>query len=111
MRFKSNRPQDSIYQGQLCLVTALPSDDNQNVPVAIQPPGKRILQAHDQDSLRTVGVTKETGLVHSYYRSKCRRHQYPLELFVASTVHKTMGNTIPAIPSSRNSQFDLFCGK
>ncbi len=42
MRFTSNRPQDSIYQGPLCLVSALLSDDNQKVPVAILPPGKRI---------------------------------------------------------------------
>ena len=99
MRLTINMPDLQVFQGQLCVVVDISQFDSCGfVSVALAPPGCR--QIPDFNSLialwTIIRLKRTTSPVSKYnFRTACRRTQLPLKLFVASTIHKTMGETLP----------------
>ena len=101
LRLTVNKPTVKAYQGQLCVLVSMEHlAENGSITVALAPPGCRIVP--DVTVVRTtwrcVTLTKELGIPHRWnFRTVCRRIQLPVKLFVASTIHKTMGETLPNV--------------
>ena len=100
MRLTVNKPSISAYQGQLCVLLTLDTIENGTLTVALAPAGCRKIPPLSviRNSWRCVVIGKETGVAFRLnHKTVCRRIQYPLKLFVASTIHKTMGETLPMV--------------
>ena len=109
MRITMNLPQQNVTQGQLCLFS---SYDNQQITVAVAPPGVRDLPpkdstgnfSFDNNGWKHVGLTRVAGFVHSRRGESLRRVQFPLKNFLAMTIHKSMGETIGKVVTRINCQ-------
>ena len=101
MRLTVNMPDLQVFQGQLCVVVDISSlNTNSFVTVALAPPGCRQIPDvnHVVSNWANVKIRRATSPVSKYnFRTTCRRTQLPLKLFVASTIHKTMGETLPKV--------------
>ena len=100
LRLTVNKPSISAYQGQLCVLLSLDTIDSGTVTVALAPAGCRSIPPLPviENTWRCVVIGKETGVTFRLnHKTVCRRIQFPLKLFVASTIHKTMGETLPMV--------------
>ena len=74
--------------------------ENGSITVALAPSGCRIIPAVTvvRSTWRCIVLTKEIGIPHRWnFRTVGRRIQLPVKLFVTSTIHKTMGETLPNV--------------
>ena len=100
LRLTVNMPSISAYQGQLCVLLSLDTIENGSVTIALAPAGCRSIPplVVIKNKWRCVVIGKETGVTYRLnHKTVCRRIQFPLKLFVASTIHKTMGETLPMV--------------
>ena len=101
LRLTVNKPSLMAYQGQLCvLVDMTKVEENNEITVALAPAGCRELPAMPiiKHTWTCVVLKKEVGVNYRLnYKTCCRRIQFPVKLFVASTIHKTMGETLPMV--------------
>ena len=100
LRLTVNMPSISAYQGQLCVLLSLDTIENGSVTIALAPAGCRSIPplAVIKNKWRCLVIGKETGVTYRFnHKTVCRRIQFPLKLFVASTIHKTMGETLPMV--------------
>ena len=101
MRLTVNMPDLQVFQGQLCVVVDISClHINNSLKVALAPPGCRQIPTLSvvHSSWTVVTLRRATSPILKYnFRTTCRRTQFPLKLFVASTIHKTMGETLPQI--------------
>ena len=100
LRLTVNKPSIAAYQGQLCVLVSLVSIENVSVTVALAPAGCRTIPPLSviTNSWRCVVINKEIGVtVRLNHKTVCRRIQFHLKLFVTSTIHKTMGETLPMV--------------
>ena len=100
LRQRVNMPSISAYQGQLCVLLSLDTIENGTVTIALAPAGCRSIPPLSviKNKWRCVVIGKETGVAYRLnHKTVCRRIQFPLKLFVASTIHKTMGETLPMV--------------
>ena len=97
LRLTCNLPSVKLFQGQLCLVESIDEFDP-HIVVRVAPAGVRSVSSNNPDvnSWRLVVVRKRIGVLHKYSNSTvCRRVLFPLKMYVASTVHKILGDTVP----------------
>ena len=102
MRFTANLKNINARQGQLCLVLEVPSDNATDLQVLIAPPGCRSHSTLDEETLLQCGWRK--AIVSKIYTPNfnkettfLRRFSFPLKNYVASTIHKCLGDTFPKI--------------
>ena len=99
LRLTCNLPTFKLFQGQLCVVDAF-DESSQTITVRIAPVGFRSLSFtnHDIQRWRSVVLRRQVGVVHRVNSGLvCRRIQLPVKMYVASTVHKIMGDTVPSL--------------
>ena len=92
-------------QGQLCVVNSLPHDlqaitdrqrQRQRVNITLIPAGQRILAPGNiNPNWPTCDLSRRFSAAATVGRgyTKGRRHQWPLQYYVASTIHKVVGDT------------------
>ena len=101
MRLTVNISDLQVFQGQLCVVVDISQfHTNSTVTIALAPPGCRKIPdvKFVVSNWANVTLRRATSPVSKYnFRTTCRRTQLPLKLFVASTIHKTMGETLPKV--------------
>ena len=87
----------------MCIVKEIPTGPGEPITVCFAPPGVRQMPSNTSMeqlfvSWYSVQLRPQYSPLHSIKRSQvARRWQYPLKLFVASTIHKTMGDTVPLL--------------
>ena len=100
LRLTVNMPSISAYQGQLCVLLSLDTIENGTVTIALAPAGCRSIPPLSviKNRWRCIVIGREIGVAYRLnHKTICRRIQFPLKLFVASTIHKTMGETLPMV--------------
>ena len=100
LRLTVNKPSLSAYQSQICVLLSLDTIESGTVTVAVAPAGCRTIPPLSviRKTWRCVVIGKETGVAFRLnHKTVCRRIQFPLKLFVASTIHKTMSETLPMV--------------
>ena len=101
LRLTVNKPSLMAYQGQLCVLIDMKKvEEADQIIVALAPAGCREIpsMAVIKTTWRCVTLKKEVGVNYRLnYKTVCRRIQFPVKLFVASTIHKTMGETLPMV--------------
>lgn len=103
MRLTENDTSNRTYsQGQLCVIESVPSCDRGSVGILLSPPGNRSLP--DDNDYKAAGwlpisLSFPSTSRDVYIRKGLlgRRLQYPLKPFVAITVHRSMGCTLPSV--------------
>ena len=106
LRFTSCNYGKRQSQGQLCIVENLPIAPRGPFDVWAAPPGVRSAPPVDPitgtadysaEGFYKTTVTFREGHEHRVGSVYYRRNQYPVKNFVAATVHKVMGDTLPGI--------------
>ena len=102
MRFTANLKQIRARQGQFCILLEIPSDFTTQLEVLVAPPGCRYPSSFDKASLIQCGwrkaiVSKTYTPVINNQTTFLRRDFFPLKNYVASTIHKCLGDTFPKI--------------
>ena len=102
MRFTANLKHIQARQGQLCVILNVPCDSTTDLEVLIAPPGCRSPNSFDEDTLLQCGWRKATvckvySPVINNQATFLRRYFFPLKNYVASTIHKCLGDTFPEI--------------
>ena len=99
LRLTVNKPNLMFFQGKLCVLVSLDSlADNGTGTVALAPAGFRSVPSLSvkRSTWRCIFLAKEIGVnIRLNHRTSCRRIQFPLKMYMASTIHKTMGETLP----------------
>ena len=102
LRFTANIPNIQARQGQLCISLDVPEQSATSLAVLIAPPGCRRAPTTDEGTLLNCGWQKHN--VSKVYtpvinNGSCflRRYFFPLKNYVASTIHKCLGDTFPKI--------------
>ena len=116
LRFTANIPNLQARQGQLCVIMETPSATASSLEVLIAPPGCRTVTSSDESILlmsgwRKVTVNQVYTPVYTNKTSFLRRYFFPLKNYVASTIHKCLGDTFPKIVtkiSSTDSDYKLW---
>ena len=100
MRLTVIMPEHHVFQGQLRVVDISEVISNKCISVVFAPPGCRekpqmaiVISTWRVLKLRPIN----TAPTKFNYRTTCRRTQFPSKLFVASTIHKPMGETLSKI--------------
>ena len=104
LRFTANVPTINARQGQLCLLLQFPDSTATTLNVLIAPPGCRAATSTDETCLLASGwqkvkVSKVFTPVITNKSTFLRRYSFPLKNYVASTIHKCLGDTFPKIVS------------
>ena len=102
LRFTANLPNIQARQGQLCLILEIPTETASSLDVWIAPPGCRTAANFDENNLitsgwRKVSISKVFTPVMTNQCKFLRRYSFPLKNYVASTIHKCIGDTFPKI--------------
>ena len=99
LRLTCNLPSLKLFQGQLCVVQAF-DESSHTITVRIAPVGVRSLSFSNMNiqRWRSVLLRKQVGVIHRLNSGMvCRRIQLPVKMYVASTYHKIMGDTVPSL--------------
>ena len=102
IRFTANIANIHARQGQLGIILEVPSDNATLLEVFIAPPGCRSAVNIDENCLigsgwRKTVVAKVFTPVLKNNTSFLRRYFFPIKNYVASTIHKCIGDTFPSI--------------
>jgi predicted GIY-YIG superfamily endonuclease len=107
VRMTYNRRQEGVTvfsQGQVAVVVALPEDgvdfNDQRLTLKLAPPGIRQIDPDNMgDDWREILVGPRTGLPVPVGSSLQlgRRRQLPVRYFLASTLHRCQGHTVPLL--------------
>ena len=108
LRFTANIPSIEARQGQLCLLLQLPTQSSNSLEVLIAPPGCRSAPCLDEATLIASGWRKASvANVYSPVITNegifLRRFFFPVKNYVASTIHKCLGDTFPKIVTKVSS--------
>ena len=102
LRFTANITHIQARQGQLCVLLQVPNEMSTTVEVWIAPAGCRSVTDFNEALLTRTGwrkadVTKVYTPVMTNQNKFLRRFFFPLKNYVASTIHKCLGDTFPKI--------------
>lgn len=112
MRLTHNKTAGDVQysQGQLCVVSELPANTNDSraaIKVRLLPVGERKIHRLEDIPPHWLEVALKrrhsTQVVVGYGMMKARRLQFPLRYYVCSTIHKSLGETCPAIATQISS--------
>ena len=102
LRFTANIANIQARQGQLCVTLETPTEMTNTLDVMIAPPGCRKVTTFNEMLLvasgwRRVTITKTYTPVLTNKTCFLRRFTFPIKNYVASTIHKCLGDTFPKI--------------
>ncbi|KAF4650251.1 hypothetical protein FOL47_001334, partial [Perkinsus chesapeaki] len=117
MRFTCNdtSARRAFHQSQLCVVRQLPENEG-SFTVRVAPPGRRNIPRTEQEFIdqgwQELTISKVFTIPQRLEGTmKVRREQYPIRHYIASTIHKVMGDTLGMVAteiSDRRSAYKLW---
>lgn len=117
MRFtcNDNSPRRAYHQSQLCVVRTLPVG-NAAIVVRVAPPGRREIPATEQEFIdngwQELTISRMFTIPQRLEGSmSVRREQYPIRHYIASTIHKVMGDTLGMVAtqiSDKRAKYKLW---
>ena len=115
LKITENMSDQNVSQGHLCVVVDIPQQDASSFSVKLIPPdfysSSGLFYPAMYDTWRTVIIYRKVGFTHSFRGDTVRRTQFTVANYVASTVHKLMGDTFDYLAtaiSSSHGQYSIW---